>query len=130
MLQPALTSWPSRCKEMELERLNFFRDMILKDRDDLMHSVAGINQEIHATMEDRPIEFNERGEEEAALHLLSSLDYRQKKELSEIEESLARFQSGTYGICYQCGNNIPEDRLTALPYTTFCKICARKQASA
>ena len=46
---------------MELERLNFFRDMILKDRDDLMHSVAGINQEIHATMEDRPIEFNERG---------------------------------------------------------------------
>lgn len=115
---------------MELERLNFFRDMILKDRDELMRSVAGIDQEIHATMEGRTIEFNERGEEEAALHLLSRLDYRQKKELSEIEEALARIQSGTYGICYQCGNNIPEDRLTALPYTTFCKICSGKQATA
>lgn len=110
---------------MEQERLNSFREIILKDRDDLLQSVDGLDREISAFMEEKSIEFNERGEEEAAVRLLSQLDYRQRKELSEIEESLARLQAGTYGICYQCGNNIPEDRLMALPYTTTCKICAK-----
>jgi RNA polymerase-binding protein DksA len=115
---------------MNFERINFYREMILMDREELIRSLVGIRREIADFMEHQPIEYNERGEEETALNLLARLDYRQKKELSLMEEALARIQSGTFGICFRCGNDIPEDRLTALPYTSICKTCAIKETSA
>ncbi|OIP61248.1 MAG: hypothetical protein CO150_01150 [Nitrospirae bacterium CG_4_9_14_3_um_filter_53_35] len=112
---------------MDTERLVFFRDIILSSRDKLLRSVKGIESEINAYMGQQLIEFNERSGEETAVHLLNKLDYRQKKELSFIEEALSRIRSKTYGICIRCGKNIPEDRLLALPYTTACKPCAVKE---
>ncbi len=113
---------------MQADRLNHLREEILKSRDEILKSVSGIDDQISGFRGAQPAEFNERGEEEAAIQILAQLDYRQKKELSLIEEALARMQSGTYGICWHCGNDIPEDRLLALPFTTICKICAVKQA--
>jgi RNA polymerase-binding transcription factor DksA len=114
---------------MQLERLDFFRKRILTDRVELIRSITSIDGEISAYMEQQPIEFNERGEDAAVVNLLDRLDLRQKKELSLMEEALSRIQTGTYGICTRCGNDISEARLMALPLTTLCKICARKETS-
>ncbi len=115
---------------MELERLDFFRERIIEDRAELLRSIVSIDGELNAYMEQKPIEFNERGEDAAVVSLLDRLDFRQKKELSLMEEALARIQTGTYGICIHCGNYIPEDRLMAITFTTLCKICSRKETSA
>ncbi|WP_390624181.1 TraR/DksA family transcriptional regulator [Fodinicola feengrottensis] len=34
-----------------------------------------------------------------------------------------RLDSGTYGICEQCGNKIPTARLEAFPFVTLCVTC-------
>jgi RNA polymerase-binding transcription factor DksA len=47
--------------------------------------------------------------------------------LREIEVALGRIEAGTYGTCSVCGQEIPEDRLAAIPYATLCIEDKRKQ---
>src|ERR1700736_1474209 len=50
--------------------------------------------------------------------------------LGQIEQALARLQSGTCGICKggskSCQKKIPLARLNALPYSTYCINCQRE----
>jgi RNA polymerase-binding transcription factor DksA len=44
-------------------------------------------------------------------------------ELRDVEAALARMQSGTYGECVDCGNDIAPGRLRAYPAATRCIGC-------
>ena len=46
------------------------------------------------------------------------------RSLEDVDRALARASEGTYGICEQCGSEIPETRMEALPATTRCVGCA------
>ncbi len=43
--------------------------------------------------------------------------------LSRINEALNRLEDGTYGYCFECGEEIAERRLRALPFAVRCKDC-------
>jgi DnaK suppressor protein len=43
--------------------------------------------------------------------------------LHRIEEALARLAEGTFGNCFECGDEISERRLRALPFAVRCKDC-------
>jgi DnaK suppressor protein len=43
--------------------------------------------------------------------------------LNKIQEALARLEEGTYGYCFECGAEISERRLRALPFAVRCKDC-------
>jgi len=43
--------------------------------------------------------------------------------LNKIEEALRRVEEGTYGFCFECGEEISEKRLRALPFAVRCKDC-------
>ncbi len=43
--------------------------------------------------------------------------------LNRIEEALARLAEGTFGNCFECGDEISERRLRALPFAVRCKDC-------
>ena len=43
--------------------------------------------------------------------------------LNKIEEALRRVEEGTYGFCFECGEEISERRLRALPFAVRCKDC-------
>ena len=43
--------------------------------------------------------------------------------LNKINEALARLEEGTYGYCFECGEDIAEQRLRALPFAVRCKDC-------
>jgi len=46
--------------------------------------------------------------------------------LGEIDEALRKFDSGTYGQCEECGQDIPYERLEARPQSTMCVQCKSK----
>ena len=46
--------------------------------------------------------------------------------LREVDEALARIESGSYGTCRVCGKEIAAERLEVLPWTTLCIDDARK----
>ena len=43
--------------------------------------------------------------------------------LNKIDEALRRLEEGTYGYCFECGEEVSEKRLRALPFAVRCKDC-------
>ena len=43
--------------------------------------------------------------------------------LNKITDALARLEQGDYGNCFDCGEEIAEKRLRALPFAVRCKDC-------
>ncbi len=62
----------------------------------------------------------ERGEAEAEVATL-------RDRLEEVEQALAKLDTGSYGTCEGCGNAIDSARLEALPSARFCISCASKR---
>jgi DnaK suppressor protein len=47
------------------------------------------------------------------------VDIRQE-ELIKMDEAERKLREGTYGICEECGREISEERLAAMPYAVRC----------
>lgn len=60
-----------------------------------------------------------RGTSEALRKLLAELQ-------QDVEHALARLESGDYGVCEDCAQPIPPERLRALPEATRCVRCRRR----
>ncbi len=43
--------------------------------------------------------------------------------LNKIGEALSRLEEGSYGYCFECAEEIAEQRLRALPFAVRCKDC-------
>jgi DnaK suppressor protein len=46
--------------------------------------------------------------------------------LKDIDEALERLDEGTYGICEECGEEIGEKRLQAIPFALYCLECQQE----
>lgn len=44
-------------------------------------------------------------------------------ELAQVTSALRRMDEGSYGTCLDCGEDIDERRLLAMPATPFCTAC-------
>lgn len=53
---------------------------------------------------------------------ISLMEMRNKRRQS-IDEALTRLHEGTYGICAECGVEISEKRLQAVPFAKLCVEC-------
>jgi len=56
-----------------------------------------------------------------------ALEQNLRRQLQMTEEALRRFDQGRYGICANCGEPIPMERLEALPQATLCIRCKRQE---
>ncbi len=52
---------------------------------------------------------------------------RERRLIHKIYEAKQRIESGTYGICEECGEDIGVARLKARPVTTLCVDCKARQ---
>ena len=48
---------------------------------------------------------------------------RDRDKVQAIDEALSRVDDGSYGLCEDCGAEIAEGRLEALPFTRLCVTC-------
>ena len=49
--------------------------------------------------------------------------------LNKINDALVRLEQGNYGNCFDCGEEIAEKRLRALPFAVRCKDCEEARES-
>lgn len=72
---------------------------------------------------------HDRGDESVA-DMLSDLDIAavtaEADELQDIEQTLIRIKSSSYGTCIDCTKTIPVDRLDAFPVAKRCIDCQTK----
>ena len=52
---------------------------------------------------------------------------REHKLIKKVKKALDRIESGTFGICDKCGEDISIERLKARPVTTQCIDCKTKE---
>jgi DnaK suppressor protein len=56
-----------------------------------------------------------------------TLEEHDERMLLAIDAALARIDKGTFGTCVNCGAQIAEARLEAMPWATLCIDCKRKE---
>ncbi|MGZ4258222.1 MAG: TraR/DksA family transcriptional regulator [Gaiellaceae bacterium] len=56
-----------------------------------------------------------------------TLEENEERVIAAIDAALARIDDGTFGTCLGCGQQIGPERLEAVPWTTQCIDCKRKE---
>jgi DnaK suppressor protein len=74
---------------------------------------------LHA--QDRQLEYEEGAQVALADDVLTTLSESARREVMQIDAALRRLDEGKYGQCIDCGQEIPVERLRALPFTLRCQ---------
>lgn len=71
--------------------------------------------------QDRQREYEEGAQVKLADDVLTTLSESARREVMQIDAALSRLDEGEYGECIECGQEIPIERLRALPFTLRCQ---------
>lgn len=76
---------------------------------------------------DEPVEkdFEEQATQRENDDVVTNLLRESRIELQQIQRALTRMDAGDYGACSNCGADIGEGRLNAVPEATLCIKCAK-----
>ena len=105
---------------------------LLKERERLIKELEVLKATINPSEDRREGSPFGKREEEATQAMEFEKILAMEKQLTEslvkVNHAIEKYESGTYGICDQCGKEIQSGRLEALPYAAFCLECKAKQA--
>lgn len=108
------------------------QQMILRIREDLLKQKETILSEAEVAINTLPEQtvFPDPGDQATAevdRNFMLRLRGREQRLLKKIEEAVERIDSGAFGICESCGEEIDVKRLAARPVTTMCIACKIEQ---
>src|SRR3990172_6071378 len=83
-------------------------------------------QEASGDLSNMPIHMADIGTDNFDQEFTLSLIESEQVTLAEVDEALKRIAENTFGLCEECGEPVPKERLKAIPYTRYCVACARK----
>ncbi|MCX7991043.1 MAG: RNA polymerase-binding protein DksA [Proteobacteria bacterium] len=113
---------------MKREELEKIKEILINWRKEILASQQQAVKEISEDMEDRTFsDPTDRASYEEDRAVLLKIKNRESKLLLKIDETLKRIESGDYGICDECGAEIPFERLLARPVTNLCIDCKTDQ---
>ena len=105
------------------------RNLLLEEKDnihsDLKSRLSETTNREHDIGDDID---NSVGEQERELSLL--LRDREKLHLEAIEDALQRMETGEYGFCDECGDQISRQRLLDIPLARLCITCQQNEERA
>ncbi len=101
------------------------RRALERQRADLLEEAGDVLTQ-HKTPEALPDVSDQASAEEDQRFSMRIME-REQNLLKKVNEALDRMKNQTYGICEQCGEDIPYKRLKARPVTTFCIECKTLQ---
>jgi DnaK suppressor protein len=108
-----------------------FRTLLDEERRRVLDAIEYLHKENPGSLEDETQDqtIDNHLAETATATLDREIDYTLEENsehvLAEIDAALQRIQEGTFGKCVNCGKEIAEERLAALPWATLCIDCRR-----
>ena len=83
----------------------------------------------HIYQKEQPVSanFNEQVKETENDSLVMTLELEGLEEVAQIDRALQRIREGSFGRCSDCGMEIDEGRLEAIPYVANCITCANRE---
>ncbi len=113
-------------------RYNELKKMLEDRRRELMNEVQGRIRDVRSdSSKDREVlDQGESSEVDIQEDIEFALIQMKAETLTKIEEALRRLEEGTFGYCFECGEEISERRLRALPFAVRCKDCEEARETA
>ena len=108
------------------EELEFFRFELTAKINELLDEAEKTVSEMTSETTNFP-DPNDRASQESDRSFELRIRDRERKLINKITEALERIDSGTFGICEVCEEEIGEARLRARPVTTLCIDCKMEQ---
>ena len=114
---------------MDSSRLEYFKQILLKKRKDTKEERDRLWQSIKQSYDSANDDI--RHHDDLSDNSVSSDEYeynfqslqREDKYIHKLYEALEMINSGSYGICRVCEQDINEERLKAVPTTNICINC-------
>lgn len=106
---------------------------ILEDRrGELMHNVQRRIRDARADIgkEGQVLDEGDSSEANIQEDIEFALIQMQAETLNKIDAALRRLSEDTYGLCFECGAEIAEQRLRALPFAVRCRDCEEVRETA
>ena len=110
--------------------LTIHRDKLLALRASLLGDMTKMEDDSlkdHAKTISIPTDTGELGTDNAEQELTLTLLGSDEDILDQVEAAIQRIENGNYGRCKECGQQIPESRLDAVPYAADCVRCASQE---
>jgi DnaK suppressor protein len=124
--QAVATQAPTVARYEELKR------MLIERQREIMNEVQGKIRDVRAEGSEKDHEVLDPGET-SEVDIQEDIEFaliQMKSEtLTKINEALQRLEEATYGNCFECGDEIAEARLRALPFAVRCKDCEEERES-
>lgn len=118
-------------KEERQRRREVLQRMLLGKRQEIIREIEGNLGQSLTEDQQRRLESARDVGDQALMDLdrelgISLMEMRNRKRQA-IDEALTRLSEGTYGICAECGIEVSEKRLEAVPFAKLCVQCQSRQ---
>ena len=108
---------------MKQREFRQFQQVLERQRDEILRSLARSNKEGRALEEDYPQDLGDHSVTNLSRELLFQQSTHRRQLLRKIEVALERIREGTFGECTSCGEQISVRRLEAMPFAAYCRDC-------
>jgi DnaK suppressor protein len=102
------------------DQLNHYRRILIARREELASATVRAETEAGDQNELTTQDSSDQAVADVAKDDLLQEAGRDSETLAQIEAALVRIDQGTYGICTECGREIPKARLDAVPWASLC----------
>jgi DnaK suppressor protein len=121
----------TKTKGAAKNRYNELKKMLEDRRRELMSEVQGRMRDVRDTDKDRDVlDQGESSEVDIQEDIEFALIQMKSETLNKVDAALRRLEDGTYGDCFECGEEISQARLRALPFAVRCKDCEEARETA
>jgi DnaK suppressor protein len=111
-------------------RYEELKQMLEDRRRELMNDVQGRMRDVRAEGDREVLDQGESSEVDIQEDIEFALIQMKSETLNKIDAALRRLDDGTYGDCFECGDEISGARLRALPFAVRCKDCEEARETA
>jgi DnaK suppressor protein len=101
-------------------QVEHYRRILVAHRDELVSGTARAEAEVSEQDDLARRDYGDRATSDTAKADLLEAAGRESEALAQIESALRHINDKTYGICDQCGQEIPRSRLDAVPWALLC----------
>jgi DnaK suppressor protein len=118
-------------REARERRREALQQMLLRKRHEILKEIEGSLGQSLTEDQQRRLESARDVGDQALMDLdrelgISLMEMRNRRRQA-IDEALTRLNEGTYGICAECGVEISERRLEAVPFAKLCVECQARE---
>jgi DnaK suppressor protein len=104
-----------------MDRYAHIRELLVAKQSELAHRLQRLKENLTGG---RSADSQEQAQELENAEVVDALGNEARSEISKIARALDQIKNNTYGICVDCGEEIPMARLEAHPFADKCIRCA------